>query len=98
MRTPRHAAGSSAPAGAQRPPVVVSFDTRGDLLDVVGDIDRFVAGEDDREDVFRRLQDLRGGASGVPARIPALELSAGCYADVDVVEEADGCHFVLRDA
>lgn len=98
MRTLRHAAGHSAPAHAPRPPVVVSFDTHGELLDVVGDIDRFIAGEDGREEVFRRLQDLRGGAPGVPARVPALELSDGRYADVDVVEEVDGCHFVLRDA
>lgn len=98
MRMLRHAAGHSAPARAPRPPVVVSFDAQGELLDVVGDIDRFIAGEDGREDVFRRLQDLRGGAPGVPARVPALELSSGRYADVDVVEEEDGCHFVLRDA
>lgn len=95
-RTPRHAA--SAARGAPRPPVVVTFDRDGELLDVVGDLDWFVAGGDAREDVCRRLRDLRGGGAGVPDLVPAVELSEGRYADVHVVEEEDSCHFVLRDA
>lgn len=96
-RTPRAAAASST-GGAPRPPVVVTFDRDGELLDVVGDLDWFVAGGDAREDVYRRLRDLRGGGAGVPDLVPAVELSEGRYADVHVLEEEDSCHFVLRDA
>lgn len=96
-RTQRQA-GGTATTGAPRPPVVVTFDRDGELLDVVGDFDWFVAGGDAREDVYQRLRDLRGGGAGVPDLVQAVELSEGRYADVQVVEEGDSCHFVLRDA
>ncbi|MFT3755362.1 MAG: hypothetical protein QM769_05365 [Pseudoxanthomonas sp.] len=82
---------------APRPPVVVSFDHDGALLDVVGDLDGFIAEGDNREAVYQRLLDLRDGGEGAPMRIPALELSAGRFADVDRVEETEGVHFVLHD-
>ena len=81
-----------------RPPVVVTFDEHGDLIDVVGDLDWFVAGEDTRQDIFLRLQDLRQGHSGTPDIIPAVELSQGRYADIHIVAEEDSQHFVLLDA
>ncbi|MFT4257378.1 MAG: hypothetical protein QM599_10535 [Pseudoxanthomonas sp.] len=83
---------------APRPPVVVSFDRDGALLDVVGDLDSLIAEDDSHEAVYRRLLDLRDGADGAPTRIPALELSAGRFADVDLIEETEGVHFVLHDA
>ncbi|MFT3763830.1 MAG: hypothetical protein QM761_14715 [Pseudoxanthomonas sp.] len=94
MKPQRRAARHDPP----RPPVVVSFDRDGVLLDVVGDLDGFVAEGDARDAVCRRLHDLRGGGEGAPRRVPAVELSDGRYADVDVVEEDEGCHFVLHDA
>jgi signal transduction histidine kinase len=89
--------GGPAAKTGPHPPVVVSFGRAGELLDVVGDLDRFV-GDDAHEDVYARLRDLRSGDAGMPDRIPALELSRGRYADVQVVEEEESCHFVLRDA
>lgn len=95
MSTPRKPA--AAPAQA-RPPVVVSFGEDGEVLDVVGDIDWFVAGDDTRQDIYQRLQDLREGWDGTPNVIPAMQLSQGRYADIHIVAEQDSRHFVLLDA
>lgn len=95
--TPMRRAGSSSPAPG-RPPVVVTFDDQGALLDVVGDLDWFVAGDDTRQDLFQRLQDLHQGHAGTPDIIPAVELSQGRYADIHIVAEDDSQHFVLLDA
>lgn len=81
-----------------RPPVVVTFDEDGEVLDVVGDIDRFVAGDDTRQDIYKRLQDLREGWDGTPDVIPAMQLSQDRYADIHIVAEQDSRHFVLLDA
>ncbi len=81
-----------------RPPVVVTFDVEGEVVDVVGDMDWFIAGDDTRCDVYQRLNDLREGLDGMPDIIPAVELSAGRYADIHVVAEEDSLHFVLLDA
>ena len=94
-RTPRKAA--AAPVRV-KPPVVVTFGDGGEVLDVVGDIDRFVAGDDTRQDIYKRLHDLREGREGTPHVIPAMELSQGRYADIHVVAEEDSRHFVLLDA
>ena len=80
------------------PPVVVTFDEEGEVLDVVGDIDWFVAGDDTRQEIYKRLQDLREGVEGVPDIIPGVELSQGRYADIHIVAEEDSRHFVLLDA
>ena len=95
MSAPRKPA--AAPAQA-RPPVVVTFGEDGEVLDVVGDIDWFVAGDDTRQDVYQRLQDLREGWDGTPDIIPAMQLSQGRYADIHIVAEQDSRHFVLLDA
>ena len=95
MSTPRKPA---AAPGRGRPPVVVTFDQDGEVLDVVGDIDWFVAGGDTRQDIYQRLQDLRAGGQGAPDIIPAMQLSQGRYADVHIVAEEDSRHFVLLDA
>lgn len=95
MSTPRKSA--SAPARG-RPPVVVTFDQDGEVLDVVGDIDWFVAGGDTRQDIYQRLQDLRAGGEGAPDIVPAMQLSQDRYADVHIVAEEDSRHFVLLDA
>ena len=96
MNTTRRAGTASPPQG--RPPVVVvTFGEDGDLLDVVGDIDWFVTGEDTREDIFKRLQDLLQGSEGMPEIIPSVELSQGRYADIHIVAEEDSRHFVLLD-
>lgn len=87
----------AAVAVRPRPPVVVTFDEDGEVLDVVGDIDRFVAGDDTRQDIYKRLQDLREGREGTPDIIPAMELSQGRYADIHIVAEEDSRHFVLLD-
>jgi signal transduction histidine kinase len=76
----------------------VTFGDGGEVLDVVGDIDRFVAGDDTRQDIYKRLHDLREGREGAPHVIPAMELSQGRYADIHVVAEEDSRHFVLLDA
>ena len=96
MSAPRRA-GNASTARA-RPPVVVTLDEDGEVLDVVGDVDWFVAGDDSREDIFKRLQDLREGSEGTPEIIPAVELSQGRYADIHIVAEEDNRHFVLLDA
>lgn len=90
--------GGAATSTPGRPPVVVTFDEQGDLMDVVGDLDWFVAGDDTRNDVFQRLQDLGQGQAGTPDIIPAVELSEGRYADIHIVAEEDSQHFVLLDA
>lgn len=89
---------STGAPSAGRPPVVVTFDEHGDLIDVVGDFDWFVAGDDTREQVLQRLHDLRQSheADG-PELIPAVELSQGRYADVHVLAEDGGYHFVILD-
>ena len=78
--------------------MVVTFGEDGQVLDVVGDIDRFVAGDDTRQDIYERLRDLRQGREGTPDIIPAMELSQGRYADIHIVAEEDSRHFVLLDA
>ena len=78
--------------------MVVTFDEGGEVLDVVGDIDWFVAGDDTRQDIYERLQNLREGWQGAPDIIPAMELSQGRYADIHIVAEEDSRHFVLLDA
>ncbi|MEP6908456.1 MAG: hypothetical protein ABI858_10825, partial [Pseudoxanthomonas sp.] len=80
------------------PPVVVTLNETGKVMDVVGDMDRFVASDDTRDDVYRRLHDLREGHEGAPDLIPAVEISQGCYADIHIVAEEDIRHFVLLDA
>lgn len=95
MSNPRRP--GAAPAQG-RPPVVVTFDEDGEVLDVVGDIDWFVAGDDTRQEIYKRLQDLCEGVEGVPEIIPAVELSQGRYADIHIVAEEDSRHFVLLDA
>lgn len=95
MSAPRNPAAASAQA---RPPVVVSFGEDGEVLDVVGDIDWFVAGDDTRQDIYQRLRDLREGWDGTPDVIPAMQLSPGRYADIHIVAEQDSRHFVLLDA
>ncbi|HET6782441.1 MAG TPA: HAMP domain-containing sensor histidine kinase [Pseudoxanthomonas sp.] len=95
MSAPRKPA--AAPAQA-RPPVVVTFGEDGKVLDVVGDIDWFVAGDDTRQDIYQRLRDLREGWDGTPDIIPAMQLSQGRYADIHIVAEQDSRHFVLLDA
>lgn len=95
MSNPRRP--GAAPAQG-RPPVVVTFDEDGEVLDVVGDIDWFVAGDDTRQEIYKRLQDLREGGRGVPDIIPAVELSQGRYADIHIVAEEGSRHFVLLDA
>lgn len=78
--------------------MVVTFDRDGEVLDVVGDIDWFVAGDDTRQDIYQRLQALREGGQGAPDIIPAMQLSQDRYADVHIVAEEDSRHFVLLDA
>ncbi len=78
--------------------MVVTFDEDGEVMDVVGDMDWFVAGDDTREDIYKRLHDLREGHEGTPDIIPAVELSLGRYADIHIVAEEDSRHFVLLDA
>ncbi|SDR12397.1 Signal transduction histidine kinase [Pseudoxanthomonas sp. CF125] len=78
--------------------MVVSFGEDGEVLDVVGDIDWFVAGDDTRQDIYKRLQDLREGWDGTPDIIPAMLLSQDRYADIHIVAEQDSRHFVLLDA
>ncbi len=95
MSNPRRPAATAAQG---RPPVVVTFDADGEVLDVVGDVDWFVAGDDTRQDIYKRLQDLREGQEGAPDIIPAVELSQGRYADIHIVAEEDSRHFVLLDA
>lgn len=80
------------------PPVVATFDDQDRLIDMVGDIDRFVAEGDSREEVLQRLHDLRIGHEDVPDLIPAVELSPGRYADIHILSEEDSHHFVLLDA
>jgi signal transduction histidine kinase len=96
MSAARRAGATTATQG--RPPVVVTFDEHGDLMDVVGDLDWFVAGDDTQQDLFQRLQDLSQGQEGTPDIIPAVELSQGRYADIHIVAEDDSQHFVLLDA
>lgn len=78
--------------------MVVTFGEDGEVRDVVGDIDWFVAGDDTRQDIYQRLQDLRQGGDGTPDIVPAMQLSPGRYADIHIVAEQDSRHFVLLDA
>ncbi len=81
----------------QRAPVVVTFDEHNDLQDIVGNIDWFVGDGDTRDGLLLRLLDLCEGSDGGSDVIPAVELSPGRYADIHVVTEVDGMHFVLLD-
>lgn len=84
-------------AEAEVTPVVVSFGEHGDLLDVVGDLDAFVAPPDSVETVLQRLQDLQVGMRRREQLVPAVELSQGRYADVHIVREGSDSHYVLLD-
>ncbi len=91
MTSRRHA------SRTQSAPVIVSFNREGEVLDVVGDLDWFAGDNEDRSSLLARLQDLRSNVCGA-ARVPAVELSTGRYADVQVLEEDETFHLVLRDA
>ena len=80
------------------PPVVATFDDQDRLVDLVGDIDRFVGEGGSREELLRRLHDLRIGHEDMPDVIPAVELSAGRYADIHILSEEDSHHFVILDS
>jgi signal transduction histidine kinase len=92
----RRQAGKPLP-GRPSPPVVVTFDDAEVLLDVVGDIDRFVAGGDTREDVYRRLLDLLPWQQSGLEAVQAVELSEQCYADINILSDGELRHFVLMD-
>lgn len=92
----RHAVRGPA-ASESQPPVVVTFDEQGDLQDIVGNIDWFVGEESTRENLLFLLLDLCEGSDEGARVIPAVELSPGRYADIHVVLEVDGMHFVLLD-
>lgn len=89
-RTP---VGNDVPA----PPLVVTLDSNGDVIDMVGDIGAFVGEGKGADYLVQRLLDLLHGA-GHPEVLHAVELSRGRYADIHVVAEGDLRHFVLLDA
>ncbi len=95
----RVTASSPAAVRAALAPVVVSLDDAGGLLDVVGDLRRFLAGDGDGDEaeLLQRLQDLRFGAQGAPELLQAVELAPDRYADVHILDEGDSHHFVLHD-
>lgn len=93
-RTP---VGNDTPA-VPKPPLVVTIDSDGDLVDMVGDVEVF-AGEGESADyLVQRLLDLLEGSGGYAEVLQAVELSPGRYADIHVVAEGDLRHFVLLDA
>lgn len=97
MSPARHHAAREPTAREPQPPVVVTFDEQGDLQDIVGNIDWFVVEGDSRENLLFHLLDLCEGSNEGARVIPAVELSPGRYADIHVVTEVDGMHFVLLD-
>lgn len=82
---------------AEMTPVVVSFSEHGDLLDVVGDLEAFVAPPDSVDGILRRLQDLQLGMRVRERLVPAVELTRDRYADVHIVREEGDSHYVLLD-
>ena len=81
-----------------KPPLVVTIDNAGDLVDLVGDIEVFVGEGESADHLVQRLLDLLEGAGGHAAVLQAVELSPGRYADIHVVAEGDLRHFVVLDA
>ena len=59
MSTARRSGG--AHVAQNHPPVVATFDDQDRLVDLVGDLDRFIAEGDSRDELLQRLQDLRIG-------------------------------------
>ena len=79
-------------------PVVVTFDDRGEVVDVVGDIAIFVGDGDTSKKMLCRLYDLLV-ADGMGAEtLSAVEVSEGRYADVHILAEGSLRHLVLLDA
>lgn len=83
--------------GADAGPVVVTLDGAGTVLDIVGDISRFVGPGEEQADTIQRLADLVVGDSPPPDMLHSVELAPDCFADIHVVVEDDSRHFVLMD-
>lgn len=96
MNRRRLAVSNTHPAARASAPVVVTFDSAASISDIVGDFGRFVAEDDTQEEVLQRLADVLRGCGGVRS-LPSVELSAGRYADIRIVEEEGQLHVVLLD-
>ena len=81
-----------------KPPLVVTIDSAGDLVDMVGDSGMFAGEGESTDHLVQRLLDLLEGSGGHAEVLQAVELSPGRYADIHVVAEGDLRHFVLLDA
>lgn len=79
-------------------PVVVTVDAHGEVLDIVGDLERFCDEAGGQARTIQRLLDLLVGDGEPPEIVPALEIAENRFVDIHIVAEDDTRHFVLLDA
>ena len=79
-------------------PLVVTFDSAGEVVDIVGNIAVFAGDGDTADEAVQRLRDLLEGSGAHAEVLQAVELSPGRYADIRIVAEGDLRHFVVLDA
>lgn len=91
------AARRGSPHASDAGPVVVTLGVSGEVLDVVGDLDRFVGPGEDQGHTIQRLADLLVGESPPPEMVHTVELAPERFADIHIVVEEDSRHFVLMD-
>ncbi|WP_157515297.1 sensor histidine kinase [Luteimonas abyssi] len=79
-------------------PVVVTVDAHGEVLDIVGDLERFCDEAGGQAQTIQRLLDLLVGDGDPPDIVPALEIAENRFVDIHIVAEDETRHFVLLDA
>ncbi|GAB3090746.1 sensor histidine kinase [Lysobacter terrae] len=84
--------------GKDQSPVVITFDERGRVMDVVGDVRQFVGVDDTAEQMLLRMYDLLIGDGSITETLSAVEVSTDRYADIHVLAEGSLRHLVLLDA
>lgn len=78
-------------------PLVVTFDSAGEVVDIVGNIAVFAGDGDTADEAVQRLRDLLEGSGAHAEVLQAVELTPGRHADIQIVIEGDLRHFVVFD-
>ncbi len=98
MRARKRSNAAHDDSAVARPPLVVTIDDSGRVVDLVGDPSMFADDGSDESHVVQCLLDLLEGTDGHAEVLHSVELAPGRYADIHIVSEGDLRHFVLLDA
>lgn len=98
MKTRKRSSAAHDASAVARPPVVVTIDSSGGVVDMVGELGMFAGDGSNESDVAQCLLDLLQGTGGHAEVLHSVELAPRRYADIHIVAEGDLRHFVLLDA